>query len=341
MRKSFTLFLICMITQLLGASYYVDVQTYGKCSLEGKTFFLMSSDGSAATDLEFKHYSKYVASYLIFNGGSETTQFEDADLCIFVGYGIGESRPLVRNHPIYGNDGVASVSTSTDVFGTTHSYVTPSVGVVGYTQSQTDQYRRYIDIYIYDNQSFVKDMEPEMLWKANIESIGYKNDLKALFPYMMYAARNYIGVDLETKKHISLTDDCEKDVLFQMVKSGEIRKGCFEHNPRIDYNSDEVRRTQLEISAIQFSNLATYIWLDYKTQIPCTISNNICLEYNNTRLSPREVIGTVLGYSINKYTRNILLRFDPIPPNVKVISLKDEKKKRALIWEGIHINQSH
>src|SRR4051794_7458706 len=90
------------------------------------------------TDLEFQEYSTYVRRVLDAHGFRPARSFQDAQIAVFVGYGIGDPQLHARSYdvPVWGQTGVAASTTTSQVntygnYGTVTSNTTytPQYGV--------------------------------------------------------------------------------------------------------------------------------------------------------------------------------------------------------------------
>ena len=335
-RNIFTLILLLNIVHIY-ADYIVEVNSFGNYSMENKSFFIESTDKHKVGDIEFKMYANKLAQYLIIQGAKITNDQINADVCIFLDYGIGESAPLVQSHPVFGNTGVSSVRTTTDYWGNTTSYVNHSVGVVGYRTTETEQYRRYVDIYAYDNQSFKED-NPQMIWKTNIESTGWKNDFQTIYPFMLYAARNYYGKQTSGKKSIRMSDNLmDYNALMHYIDKDFFLEGSIIIYPSTEIVSDKVQNVGLKIQSIKITDKTTTIIFEYPTSNSVKISSDIYMEIDG------EIYYAIssYGFTLNNYiprnsTRFVSIDFDPIPTNSKRIDyIQDGQKKKLLLLGNI------
>src|SRR5690348_1155382 len=73
-------------------------------------FMLPASKDVSPTDLEFEEYSRYVSRALTQHGYVPAQGLADADVVIFIGYGIGDPRDNQYSYsiPLYGQTGIQS-----------------------------------------------------------------------------------------------------------------------------------------------------------------------------------------------------------------------------------------
>ena len=155
-------------------------------------------------DLQFREYATYVDKALKNRGYVKTTSSDDAELFIFLSYGIGDPQKSVYSYalPTWGQTGYSSSTT----YGTVSSYgnsarfsgttsYTPSYGITGYvpiTRSYTT-YSRYIIIDAVDALGYRKTGNIVQAWQTNIASTGSSGDLRRAFPVMITAATQLIA----------------------------------------------------------------------------------------------------------------------------------------------------
>ena len=338
MKKSLFLVLLLFITSEIFAIYTVEFSALGDYSMKGKTFYILPGDSNISEkDLDFKEYTKYVASYIILKGGIEIKDRSIADVCIFINYGIGESRPLVINNPIYGNTGVSSIRTTTDYYGNKTSTVSHKTGVVGYYKTTTEQYRRYMDIYAFDNKKF-----EEMLWKINIESTGSKNDLGFIVPYMMYACRYYIGKNSLGQQSVSYDEEktnVSTNILMTWVASGGFRHINTIGSPFQERSSD-AEKCGLKIEAIQTNENYTLVLIGYTGDERVKFSEDLCMVKicgkNRQEFKPVNV-SVDLTKPISKKTRYILLEFGAFIDTDCYVIIRDFNRKNLYSWKTLFL----
>lgn len=185
MKRLLILFMTCVLNiYMFGASFEQGrYESYGEVDLRGTTFTILPADESiSANDPKFQWFAQQTAPYFILNGANYVTNVNDADLVLLLDYGIGETTPRMYNKPIWGQTGIRS-STSTFKGNRIKTTYTPSMGVVGYQQGTINQYRKHIELYLY-NADTTEGMS--LLWQLNMELIGESQDLQKMFPAMLY-----------------------------------------------------------------------------------------------------------------------------------------------------------
>lgn len=173
------------------------------------------------SDLEFQEYCRYVATALAKHGFEPAKTLNDADVIIFMAYGIGnpQNRQFTYSLPVYGQTGVTSSNTT----GTINSYggyttyngttmYTPSYGITGYQKytSSTTTYFRYMRLDAIDLKQYRATQKIEPLWKMTVTSTGTINDLRRIMPVLVAASQPYLATNTEHKIEVDLdADDSE------------------------------------------------------------------------------------------------------------------------------------
>jgi hypothetical protein len=182
-------------------------------------------------DLQFREYAHYVNGALKRCGLIETTNFEDAEIVIFLGYGIGdpETEHYSYSSPILGKTGGGSASYHGTTYGsggvsttsgTIHS--TPTYGVVGtltHSSSKT-KYFRFLVLSAVDVASYKGEKKLVPVWETTVTSRGRSGDLRRVFPVLVAAAEPHIGTNTGKQITVNLS---ERNKRVKVVK-GEISK---------------------------------------------------------------------------------------------------------------------
>jgi hypothetical protein len=79
----------------LGPMYSIKVDSITADQLPTKRNYILlpSNEGVNVNDLEFQEFSRYIKRALAHHGFREATDFDSADIAIFLGYGIGDPNP--------------------------------------------------------------------------------------------------------------------------------------------------------------------------------------------------------------------------------------------------------
>lgn len=190
-----------------GAPFHVSVDSIssGEILSDSKCIILPIDPNAIDSQLQFKEYSQYIKRVLEKNGYKVTDRIDEAQLVIFLKYGISEPEENVYSYstPVWGQTGVSS-SHST---GTIHSFGSgmasysgtttymPEYGITGY-QSHIGtriSYTRYIVLDAYDLDEYRNTQKEVQLWRTTAISTGSSGDLRRVFPVMIAASTKYIG----------------------------------------------------------------------------------------------------------------------------------------------------
>lgn len=197
----------------------VDALAQPDASTKKRYIIMPGSKDVQPRDLQFLEYAGYVKKILNEKGFVEASQFADADIAVFLSYGIGNPQTHHYSYelPVWGQTGVSSSTTygTLSTYGGVGTYsgtttYTPTYGVTGYT-SQVDSYTtytRFLLIDAYDVALYKQEQKMNQVWKTSAISTGSNNDLRLVFPYMAIAMKPYIGSNTGRKIEVEvLTDD--------------------------------------------------------------------------------------------------------------------------------------
>jgi hypothetical protein len=159
--------------------------------LSGTTYVMIpfkEQEGS----LEHKAYEEAVRQELNAKGLRETT-VNQAQVAVFLAYGIDTGKEVVSSYPIIGQTGVSSSST----YGTVQSYgsygtysgtttYTPTYGVVGTGVTSQTQYTRVFRLDIVDKETLAEG-NIKKLYEGKVVSSGYSGQLVQVLPTMIKA----------------------------------------------------------------------------------------------------------------------------------------------------------
>lgn len=219
--KNFNILLLFGVLVLsgctMGPTYRVDVTSIGSAN-ENKTYILLPGNkDTSVDDLQFKEYATYVARALHSKGFTPAKTFQEANVAIFVGYGIStpKERQISYSLPTYGKTGISSSHTTGTVstYGSHSSYsgtttYMPSYGVTGYqTMAGTrTTYFRFMFLSAVNLAEYTKSKKEVQLWKANATSEGSSGDLRMVFPILVAALKDYIATNTGHKVRVELLE---------------------------------------------------------------------------------------------------------------------------------------
>lgn len=202
------------------SQFYISVDSIASKSGEsGKSYLVLpGNEGEKERDLQFLEFSGYLAKALNAKGYTSAASPEDADLAVFLSYGIGDPRTHHYSYsfPTWGRTGVSSttslVATKTGEGKTVYSAYTsyrPNYGITGYetyTGSRVT-FSRFIVITAYDYKEFKRTGERVEVWKTTVISNGASDDLRRIFPVMITASESYLGTDTGHKVYVSFNEN--------------------------------------------------------------------------------------------------------------------------------------
>jgi hypothetical protein len=183
---------------------YSSVSSYSNVvSLQGQSFFIVhETDRSKEDGFEFKEFSSYLKKSLISRGMSASKDLDSADVIVFFGYGIGEPKTenVEYSIPLFGQTGVASANTTGAIIGRSviaTTTFTPSFGITGVVQQSgtITTFDRWVRIVAVDAASAKLGAKNAEKWRVDVKSSGYSGDLRAIMPFMLFSAKDYIGVN--------------------------------------------------------------------------------------------------------------------------------------------------
>ncbi len=142
--------------------------------------------------LEHKTYEQAVRQELNAKGLRETP-LEQAEVVVFLSYGIDTGREVVSSYPIVGQTGVSSSYT----YGTVQTYggygtysgttiYTPTYGVVGTGVTSHTEYTRFLKLDILDKTALIGG-KIKKLYEGKVISSGSSGQVSAVLPTMIKA----------------------------------------------------------------------------------------------------------------------------------------------------------
>lgn len=227
--------------------YVIDLEALSDGRQKDKIALVQAIGDSS--QLEKNYYEKYLIAALQSSGYTIVTEAKDASLLILVSYGIGEEK-LLKSKPIIGYmpgqtttyTGNTTYSGSNGYYGSANSYGSSYSSGSFYragTQYYTEKsYKRAVKVDAY-LASEIRGKKPEQLrevspiWLVNIVSEGPTDDMRAAFPRLLTAAKNYFNSDSKGKvKGISVKKiDETMEAIFngEPIPNKEIRDPAHEH----------------------------------------------------------------------------------------------------------------
>ena len=186
----------CATTQ--PPQFNVNVDSISGSDTDKKSFMLFpGNEDTQADDLQFKEYASYVNRALIKQGFIPAKSPEDANVAIFLVYGIGDPQQHQYSYsmPVWGKTGISSSTTRTTSSTTSKTTYNPTYGIKGYTTrvGSSTTYFRFLVLDALDLDAYRKTEEEVPLWKTSITSTGSSGDLRRVFPILVAASMSYIS----------------------------------------------------------------------------------------------------------------------------------------------------
>lgn len=210
-----------------GTSYEVGVSGFAiPAYAGGQSYWLQSGKKEVAEDnLEFQEYARYVRRGLAEAGFTVSPSIEQADLVVFLSYGIGDAKDHSYSVPIYGLTGGGTATFSGTSYSPRYGSTTtsgtvrqqPQFGVVGSQEHTDTTYSRYLLVDAIDGKAYRTDKKTVSAWKTDVTSRGSSSDLREVFPVLVVAATPHFGKD--TKKRVVI-DISETDKRLEQMRSG-------------------------------------------------------------------------------------------------------------------------
>lgn len=185
---------------------------------EKKKYLIFSGmEDISPNDLQFKEFGRYVNRALKSQGFLPVKSVEEAEIAIFLSFGISDPKEEEYTYsvPIWGQTGVRSSYTQGSVhsFGNTSTFsgrttYQPSFGITG-TKTRTEKsitFLRYMVLNAFDFKAFKESEKEIQLWKTEVTSEGYSDDLRKVSPVMVAGAMPYIGKDSGEKIELNFND---------------------------------------------------------------------------------------------------------------------------------------
>lgn len=216
-------------TQNLPTHFLVFVDSInGDSAPSTMTYVIGSGDKQISSgDLQFREYASQIEKALAEKGFVKAQSPDDAAILVALTYGISDPKETTVSYsmPVFGQTGVASSTTYGRVgaggtfSGTT--YNTPSFGVTGYapvTDNHTT-YNRHFVTTAFDIAASKEKGRDVQLWRTTVTSTGSSNDLRRVFPYMVYAARPYFGGNTGKKIEVTVQEDQPEVLAYRAIKA--------------------------------------------------------------------------------------------------------------------------
>lgn len=196
---------------------HVDSISAPGSSVKTKYVLLPGIKDVNADDLQYREYASYIERALASKGYVKSNSFQEADVAIFLGYGIGdpETHQYTYSLPTWGQTGVATSSTygTVNTYGNTATYSatttnTPSYGVTGSTthSGAYTTFMRYMYLDAVDLEEYRNTKKEQQIWKTTVTSSGSSGDLRRVFPILVAALKPHIGKNTGKKVKVIIKE---------------------------------------------------------------------------------------------------------------------------------------
>jgi len=192
--------------------------------LEGQRCLVLSARPDVPTDdLQFREFSAQVAASLAQRGCTPTQDLANADLAILLGYGIGESVVVEQHSYVAYRPWGRWSRRMPDYVPVTTTYIFNTCGL-SLEARLVDKTAATSGVAKKGDASFGPKVAEgaklgRQLWKIEATHTGQRVDLRALFPWLLAAAKEYYGVD---SGHSVLVRVGEEDVVPAPVPAKDI-----------------------------------------------------------------------------------------------------------------------
>lgn len=218
----------CATTEPVQTRFSIFVDSIsGESAVSAMTYVIGSGDRQVSSgDLQFREYASQIEKVLAEKGYVKVQNPDDAAILVALTYGISgpKDNTVSYSMPVFGQTGVASSTTYGRVgaggtfSGTTFN--TPSFGVTGYmpVSENFTTYNRHFIATAFDISASKLRGQDVQLWQTTVTSTGSSNDLRRVFPYMVYAARPYLGSNTGKKVEVTLLEDSPEVLAYRANK---------------------------------------------------------------------------------------------------------------------------
>ena len=182
-------------------SYRVYVSGLGQSTPEMRRYVLLPAAADITVhDLQFQEFARYIHVSLATQEYEPVDEVAQADVVLFMHYGIGNPQQVTSTYPIIGKTGGGTSTFSGTVYGTGGSAqasgtVTkkPQYGVVGTGAATKTRYTRHLILEAVDARHYLRTEEIMPVWKTTVTSTGKTGDIRRVFPVLVTAAEPYWG----------------------------------------------------------------------------------------------------------------------------------------------------
>lgn len=194
----------CAVAQ----QFNVRVDSLARADFVGKRSYVLlpGNKGASAGDLQFQEYAAYVHRALAARGLVHARRVEDADIVVFLSYGIGDPQTHYYTYslPVWGQTGYSGSTTygTLNTFGGYGTYsstttYTPTYGITGSSThlGSATMYFRFILLDAYDLETYKQEKKLAQVWRSTVTSTGSSGDLRRVFPVMVAGSARHLATN--------------------------------------------------------------------------------------------------------------------------------------------------
>lgn len=185
--KQVIIFILVLLSSGCATIYRVDVDSIANTTVKASsTYYLEPLNAKVSVNsLQFQEYSLYAEQALGSRGYLRVDEVSDAELAIYLDYGIGDPQTDRYTH-------------TTPVEDPNLAWQLPKKTVI----KATTTYLRYIVLEAIDFtdyrqklQSGIENPPIKEIWRLAVTSRGEADDLRLVFPVLIKAGTPYIGTN--------------------------------------------------------------------------------------------------------------------------------------------------
>ncbi len=171
---------------------HVVIDSISESSISNRLYWLLPANKAINTDdLQFKEYASYVGRALIKQGFVPAESPEEANVGIFLAYGVSDPQNLQYSVPRM-------------TYSSQHGS-----GSTMYSGTYTT-YSRYMTLNAVDLDEYRQTGKFAQLWKTTVASRGSSDDLRLVFPTLVAASAQYLATDTGKRVEVKIYETDER-----------------------------------------------------------------------------------------------------------------------------------
>ena len=200
--------------------FQVDVDSISTpAANEKKRYLLLPGDKNIPhEDIQFLEFTRYIEKAMGEKGFTRVSTPEESEVIVFFTYGIGNAEKHLSSYtiPHFGQTGFSASQTTGTLsnFGGVSSFsgmttYIPTFGVTGYSSGVKEYvtYPRFIVLEAFDSEANRKEKIFKPVWRSRADSVGYSNDLRLVFPYMVVSMKSHLAMNSGKKIVYQISED--------------------------------------------------------------------------------------------------------------------------------------